>query len=370
VPTVGLTTFKDAIDHGVDFMGATVSNEAARDARRAVLAALREIANIHRWSYYYQRGRIGTSAQQTTGTIDYDHTGGTHERQVTLASGTWPDWAAFGVLVISNVAYEIADKKTSTVITLSSTSNPGADVAAGTSYILYRDTYPLPSDFVAGDEVMSLGSMLTLTFQHPRAWLQRQRIIQSPAAPHVYTVMGDQNYFGSLALKLSPPPDQAYQLDFLYQRRPRLLVLDEYSTGTVTATADATTLAGTGTTWTSSMVGSVVRLSDDATNKPTGLVGAEPPAAERVVMGFTSATSLTVDTAWSSTLTGVKHLISDPLDIEEGTMLTAFWRCVEKELGIIRKMKDRDLLIQLYKDALILAMEADSRSFRSGADVS
>lgn len=360
---IGLWTYKDAVDHALDYLGASVSNEAARDARRAILAAYREIGNIHRWSYFYQRGRIATVAPYSTGTVAYDHTGGTYERQLTLSSGSWPSWATFGVVVISNIAYEVAERKSSSVLTLSATSNPGDDVAAGTTYSIYRDTYPLPTDLVAIDEVINVGQILSMAYEHPRGWLNRQRITQSPASPFMYTVAGDQNYFGTLALKLFPAPDQVYQLDFLYQRRPRPLGLDEYSTGTVTVTANDQTVTGSGTTFTSSMVGSVIRLSDDATNKPTGVIGSEPPAAERVIMAYTSATALTVDTAFEDSLSGVKFLISPPLDLEEGAMLTAFWRCVEKELAVIRKMKDRDAIYGLYRQALLEAMEADSRSF-------
>ncbi len=365
MPTgLGLWTYKDAVEHAIDFLGAKVSNEASRDGRRAVFAAARELANAHRWSYLYQRGRIATVEPYDTGTIAYDHTGGTYERQVTLTSGTWPDWATFGVLVISNVAYEIAEKKSSTVITLLATSNPGEDVAAETTYTLYRDTYPMPCDFVAGDEVMSIGQAMSLCYEHPRSWLTRQRLVQSPAMPTIYTITGDQNYFGSLALRLFPPPDQVYQLDFLYQRRPRPLAVEEYSTGTVSAAADATTVTGTGTTWTSAHVGTVIRLSGDTLNKPTSRVGSNPPAAERVVMAVDSTTSLAVDAAFEDDYSGVKYLISDPLDLEEGAMLDAYWRCVEKELGVIRRMKDRGEMNAAYREALLLAMEADSRSFQ------
>lgn len=365
--SVALWTYKDAVDHAIDFLGADVSNEAARVAKRAVLAAYLEIANAHRWSYLYQRGRVTTVEPYATGTVAFDYTGGTYERMLTLTDGTWPEWAPYGVVVIGQTAYEVADRKSSAVLTLASHGNPGEDIDAGTSYTLYRDTYPLPSDFIAADEVIAIGQIACLTYQHPREWVNRQRIIQSPAVPNVYTVMGDQNYFGTLALKLFPAPDDAYQLDFIYQRRPRQLSLEEYSTGTVTVAADAVTVTGSGTTFTSAMVGSVIRLSDDSTNKPTGVVGSEPAAQERVVMSYTSATEVSVDTAFDQTLTGVKFVISNPLDLEEGAMLTAFWRCVEKELGVLRKMKDRDELFNLYRQALILAREADSRSFQPRA---
>ena len=86
---VNLFTYKDGVDHVLDFLGAAVSNEAKRDAKRAILAAYREFCAVRRWTYFMAQGRLVTVAPYSTGTITYTHTGGTYERQVTLATGTW-----------------------------------------------------------------------------------------------------------------------------------------------------------------------------------------------------------------------------------------------------------------------------------------
>lgn len=359
-----ITTYKDMIDHLVDYLGGSTSEETERYARRAIQAAYNEVATGHRWRYYLTRGRIVTAEPQTSSTITYDHTGGTYERMVTIASGTWPSWAAYGVLVISNVAYEVAERKSSTVITLAPSSNPGEDVAAGTSYTLYRDTYPLPIDFVEVGEIINVGTSQTIAIQSPQEWLSAQRSSVSTAQPAFCTISGDPNYFGIMALRLYPAPDDAYNLDFIYHRRPRQLNLAQYSTGSASTTSGLTTLTGSGTTFTSSMVGSLIRFgTQGGTDIPTGPGGTSPSTVERVLTGYTSGTSMTLDADPAATLTGVKFSVSDPVDIEEGAMLTFFLRECEKQLRDLKRMAPTSTEERHYQEAWFKARETDSRNF-------
>ena len=163
---VSLVTWKDLIDHTVDWMGVNPEAEAIRSARRATLNAMRDLANEANWIYYYGRCRITTSAPYTTGTIEYDHTGGAYERVVTLSGGTWPSWASLGTLVINNTPYEVSARKSATEITLTSGSNPGEDVAAGSTYTLFRDTYTLPNLFKSVGTIVMLGYSTLLAYEH------------------------------------------------------------------------------------------------------------------------------------------------------------------------------------------------------------
>jgi hypothetical protein len=364
MPTVNLTTYKDVVRHLIDFMGANVDEQAVRDCRRAVQSAYREFANAARWSYYYQNGQITTSASQTDGTIAYDHTGGAAERLVTLTDETWPSWAAYGHIVIDNVPYRIATRESSTTLTLSPRSNPGADVAAGTSYTLYRNTYPMPLDFISADRFASTSGQ-SPTYCHPSTITQQVRLAISPATPWNYSFIGDDNYVGSMAVVFWPPPDAAITYDFMYQRRPRALVYENESTGTVTVTADSAVVTGSGTAFKSAHEGSVLRISPNSTDEANGLVYATPFSAERLVTTYTSATQLTADSTFSESLSGVKYSISDPIDIEDGLMLEAFLRCCEKQVDVQRNRKpaDRDYAERAYREALIRARETDSRSF-------
>src|SRR5262245_36339930 len=125
---VELVTWNDVIEHLVDWMGANPTAEARRDAKRATLQALREVGDAHNWTYYYTLGRLATHAPSSQGTVVYSRTGAAYERMVTLTGSTWPAWAALGRLSIGQMNYEVASRKSDTVLTLSSTSCPGADI--------------------------------------------------------------------------------------------------------------------------------------------------------------------------------------------------------------------------------------------------
>lgn len=363
MPTTPLTTWNDASNRVLDYLGENATKLAVRDAKRTVLDAYRELATAHRWSYFYNSLRIDTVASYTTGTVSYTHTGGAFERLVTLTSGTWPSWAANGKIVINSIVYEVATRESNTQLTLSVNKNPGANVAAGTSYTLYRDTFPLPVDFVSADEFVNGTNNAELEYVHPSHWHRRQHTAPHVATPTQYTFMGSNDHLGAMAVAFYPPPDAAYALDAVYQRRPRPLLVEDYHAGTVTNTANSTTITGTGTTFTSGHVGSVIRLSANNVDLPTPLWGANPYVQERMITGFTNATTITVDSAIATAYTGVKYLISDPLDIEEGAMMTALWRCLEKQGTIARIMKNQMEAERAWLQALLAAREADSRNF-------
>lgn len=362
-----LTTYQDLIEHALDYLGADATAEGARYARRAVLSAYDDLAKGHRWTYYLQRGRLVTSAQQTTGTIAYDHTGGTYELQVTLSDATWPSWAALGTLLIGSVAYDIAERKSDTVLTLAETSNPGADVAAGTSYTLYRDTYPMPTDFQEAGELILPDLAGGLSYVRPAGWLEMQRTRLGPGLPRFYTFTGDHNYLGAMGVRFWPPPDTAMAVDYMYKRFPRPLAVQQYGTGTVSITSGSTTVTGSGTAWDASHVGCVLRLSAGSQYVPTGRAGAYPFRLERVVLSVESATSLTVDADPAETLSGVKYALSDPVDVDSGPMLTLLLREVEKQSRLGRRMRPSPEELREYEVAQDLAWGADSRSFERRA---
>lgn len=363
MPAQLLYTFKDAIDHALTYLGADVTAQAVRDARTAVRMAYRNLANAHNWSCYYQRGRLNTVAPQTDGTIAYTNS----TRTVTLSDATWPDWAAYGTLVIGGITYEVAERVSNATLTLSANSNPGADVAAGTAYTLLRDTYPMPVDFQSSDRMLNVTQSTWLMYTHPREWLERQRINIITAQPRIYSFTADPNYMGMLAVRFFPAPDAAYQFDYLYQRQPRPLVVEEYKTGTIATSSGSTSVVGTGTSWTSSLIGSVFRMARDTVNYPTGLDGATPYAYERVILDVPNATTLTLDGSIPETVTRAKYVVSDPVDIEIGAMLTVFQRGIEREVALSKRMKDKADAVSLYDRELRYAQQADSRSFERRA---
>ncbi len=362
---ITLWTYKDAIDHAVDYMGGATGKETERFARRAVQLAVNSFQGVRNWSYFNTTGRINLSASYSTGTIEYDHTGGSSERLVTLTSGTWPSWAADGSVVIADIPYAVSSRLSSTTLQLSVTLNPGDDVAAGTSYTIYRDGYTMPVDFGAAGELVHIGTASgPLDFMPHSDLIDLQRIRVITGTPRYYSFVGDPRRYGAIMIRLYPFPDVANTIAYSYRRQSRRLATDLYSTGTATITNGLTTLTGSGTTWNSQLVGCVIRFPIDASSPvPTGLAGANPFFVERTIAAYVSETSMTLDQDPQVSLAGVKYSISDPLDIEPGPMLTFFLREVEMQCRTIKRMTATDGEPQAYLKARTEAFEADAKTF-------
>ena len=264
-------TYADAIEHVSAYLGKDVSRYGASAVRRAIQSALLELPSHHDWTYYQTAGRVVTAAPYNSGSVAYTES----TRAVTLTGGTWPAWAAYGLLRIGQVYYEIETRDSGTQLTLKEATTPGENLAAGTTYELVRDTYPLPSDFVTGGTILVAGES---TFLRPRTLqdlIAARRTNDGPAKPEYHATVTGQLRDGKLAVTLFPAPDQRYALDFGYRRRPRDLVVESQAAGTVTVTSGSAVVAGQGTAFSARHVGTIFRAGADA-KPPTGAPGMLP----------------------------------------------------------------------------------------------
>ena len=96
----------------------------------------------HKWSFLREvtigTGNLSTAASYSTGTVTIV------AGVVTLASGTFPSWAAQGTLIADGNSYDVSTRDGDTQVTLYDTT---AAEAAGTSYVLARHSYVLPDSF-------------------------------------------------------------------------------------------------------------------------------------------------------------------------------------------------------------------------------
>jgi hypothetical protein len=362
-----ILSFHDAYTHLFDFVGKDGSSPAQRDIVRAIQQAHTELANAHAWEYYESEYRIRLSAPYSTGTITYDHTGGTYEREVTLASGTWPSWAASGKLRIGATNHNVATRESDTVITLDPSLNPGTDVAAGTSYTLFRSEYPLPQDMISMSSPLNEDNWWYNSYVTPNAFLRLEKHGYTTGSTYAWTIKGDPNNLSQLVIAVYPAADAGDSMDFMYRRRPRRLLISGAKTahtqGTIATTSGSTTVTGTGTSFDSSMVGSLFRRGD-ATNTPDGIYGLNPYQEERSIIAVASTTSLTLDAGSSATSSGVKYMVTDPVDIEH-SMANLFLRCCEKQIAQGRRMEDVAQIVALYDMELRKAKNSSSRSTQS-----
>ncbi len=385
---ISYTTFSDAIDHGIDYLGGNPSDQARRDCVRAAVEAYRDIANAFNWSYLYTQGRVITNpafdGSENNCTIQFQQTGGTYPLQVTLTGGTWPSWAGQGYIragttglfpsyipvtgdvdtTTSFVAFKVAEMKSATVLTLDPVINPGIDLPAGTPFILYCDTYLLPEDYISQDQALYERNFGGMSYTHPREWLYENRYVFAQGVPMAYTITGDQKWPGRMVIRVYPWPYEFRTIDYIYKRRPRPLYVPLITGGTVAIAANTNALMGTGTNFNVSQVGSVVRLSGTGTKPPSSLImGSNPAVFETVITDWISATQVNLQDASVQAYSGVQYTISDSIDIEAGAMMNAYLRCVEKHIGMSRTLKDKPSAAKQYLEALAEAKSADSRSF-------
>ena len=364
MPAPQLITYSDAVESMQDFLQGMNVAAHQQVIRRAIQVAYREIVTARDWRCMIRNGRVQLQAPQSTGTIAYDN----DTRTLTLSGATLPSWAINGAVCINNVLSDIESVESSTSCTLDATLNPGKDIDTGTSYTLFPRWYILPSDFVSlagtlNEQIWAAGQYIS-----PAELFTMQRNDQSFGVPRWYTVAQAPDLYGSMALFIHPASDVTETLDFPYVSRPRNLrysgqdAID--SAGTITVTAGTATVTGDSTQFTADHVGSIIRISGNAT-KPTGVIGGNPYVEERAIAAYTSATEITLDAAVAASRDAVKYVISDPIDLDI-SLQDAFMRCAEKQLAISRNLESRNQIILAAEAALFQAKCADGRSIQRG----
>lgn len=186
--TTSIFTYEDAINHGLAYIGGDPNIEALRDVQRSIDAAYRDLTVSHNWSYLLKQGRVFTSptwgtnngTRQLDGTIasptlQYVGSGGTYPNQVTITGDVWPDWAGDAYLRIGLIDCAVDRLMSANTLTLDPYICPPTDYPAGTSFILYRDSYVLPDDFTTADRAIYETWFGGMAFVHPREWVYSKR---------------------------------------------------------------------------------------------------------------------------------------------------------------------------------------------------
>jgi hypothetical protein len=356
----------DALERLIDFAGsegAAESEATVRKCKRAIQDALRGFPELHRWKHHYSHERLFLKAPYDTGTVEYDAT----TRALTLTGGVWPAWSADANVRIDDLVSKVYTRDSDTVLTLDSVVHPEAAIAAGTTYKIYLDQYDLQDDYLANDYPIAKCMYGALHYVHPSSHLWLTRSAEQSGSPAYYTILPSRHDPQRFAIAVSPFPDSDQTLDILYQRRMRRLRYFNVDAGTASTVALSNTVAGVGTAWAADMIGATLRLSADTT-PPTGSDGNNLAAFESVVTAVASPTSLTVANLCPVSLAGVATMLSDRLDLEDGTMATAFcWQAIQ-HLAAALRMKDRPKVEQEARDYLIRAREADARDFSPKVD--
>ncbi len=353
-----ILTYADAIERCKFFMEARGVPAEQTVLRGAIQDAYEEIINSHDWPFLQRNGRAYVYAANGDGTCQYTHS----TRILTLSDTTFTEsWAPDASIRIGNIVCDIESYTDTTHVVLSRIMNPGENIAAGTSCTIYQRWVRLPLDFVnfSGpiDESRSnFGTKVSL-----KELLGLDRAGSSSGDMRFYAVAEAPDLYGQKVMYFYPMAGSDKTLDFAYYRRPRQLRYSGYDAndfvGTVVVAAGSPSVAGTTTAFADTHVDSIFRIGADATNRPTGHYGQYPYADQRAVASVADATTLTLDGDVTTSGSGVKYTISDPIDIGLSAH-NAFLRCCEKNLAQARNLPKLDEITAVADRALLQAMGA------------
>ena len=261
------------------------SSDQTTDIEECIQDGIRDVHAAHTWSFFRPVKEITTTAPYSTGTITVA------SGVVTLSGGTFPSWAAVGVLKLDNEYYDVDTRDGDTQVTLEDTSVTEADAS---SYELGRPEYDLPTTFEAieGDLTYEPGQS---DFYPPvrqkhdgeiRRLRQDDPYHDRPIYYGIRTVEFDPTVGSRRRLTLYPTPDAAYVLKARMKLRATMIdAVNQYPVG-------GETLAQL---FTEACLAAAERNYDEENKRHTERYNDLLPLAIRDDLEMTSPTSLGAD---------------------------------------------------------------------------
>ena len=221
---ISYTTLLSRVGHYLYGIREGYDTEQTENIIDCIRDGLRDVYAAHSWSFFRPVEDISTTAPYSTGTVTIV------AGVVTLAGGTFPSWAADGILKVSDNYYSISLRNSGTSLTLDDTS---VAVAAGTSYELARPEIELPTAFeaIANDSDLTYYPGQNECYPPVRQRHDKGiRILQQgnpyfdrPTLYSVRTVEFDPTVGSQKRLALYPAPDAAYVLRVPMVLRPTMI---------------------------------------------------------------------------------------------------------------------------------------------------
>lgn len=328
-------TAKDLQDTLINMVGGNADNESVTDIRQAIRQALRMVSAEHAWPYYHDYMHLNTNEVYDTGTITYTAS----TRTVTLSGGTFPTWAASGVLIIDTYHCRVQTRTNGTTLVIRSDDAPVDDFTG--DFTIYQYQYSLTSDY----NIYKFGKIQVdqsnwLEYVPPSIFETdiRRQALTTGGRPRWFTISRSIALTGRNVISLWPYPTTELRLRMGYIRHPMDILTWDYQTGQVATTASSASITGTGTVFASRHVGSLLRTYSDRLNAPTSRDGLYPPVDESVISAYTSATSITTTDEMTTTASDVAYVISDLLDVDNTIMLELITYAARKELASLRRV--------------------------------
>lgn len=183
------------------------------DVNRIIRSGRRRFFSAAPWSFLEMNYPLVTTAPQSTGTVTMVN------GVVTLSGATWPsDVVDNYVVEIDGGVYSVASRDSSTQITLNDVDST-TDADAGTSYVAYKFSYALPSNFagfldpITRENNTQLKEYATLPEWTVRAVGNRTSVRSDE--PEIFSLMqipASTTGIPAWYLRLYPLPDKVYVL--------------------------------------------------------------------------------------------------------------------------------------------------------------
>lgn len=213
--------------------------DSLADIDDCIRDGLNRVYTAYDWSFFKPIEDISTTAPYTTGTVTVVN------GVVTLATGTWPSWAAYGILSVSDSYYSVASRDSDSQITLDDTT---VDVDAGTSYELGCPEIALDASFeaISGDSALTYypdqNELYPAVEQRHDQTIRKLQMndpyFDRPVYYSVRTVEFDPTVGSRKRLSFYPVPDAVYVLRAPMILRPTMIdYTNEYPVGGETLAA-------------------------------------------------------------------------------------------------------------------------------------
>jgi len=331
-------------------------NELAR-LRTAIDDAYRDLPTMHNWKFYHRDFYLRTEASVTVGSATYDHTGGAYERQLTLASGSWPTSAEYGYVYFEGSSYEVERRVSSTVVVLSEETNPGRDLSMSGA-VWFRSRYTLPSNVYKVVEIFQGNSLNRLVYASPAEASRLKQVYQSVGNPMRYSLLPSRDQFGVMDLCLIPAPsvETTYKIACKISPTPFRTLEVAASDGVVVNASTA--LNSSSATFSNRIVGCLVRLSPTS-KLPKGLHQDDEQrddyVFQSIVRRVVSATEIEMTQPCDFSGSSLGYSISDIADIEPRGMLSYF-EALAWEKFSLNTQGDNDDKIDLARSSTMAAL--------------
>jgi hypothetical protein len=356
-----MLTYFDAIEHLITTSFGGSQDAEQKDIRLAIQRSFDEVAYIKDWEFYITHGRINFEPTWS-GTVTFDVSTNTLTKQTGEA---FPANAKYYKVRIGNVVANVATRSSDSALILDSTLTFNANISSATAATLYRSVYPMPSDFRSIDSPIDENTWTSFRYVTPDQAMKMERAQDVQGSPSYWTVVKDPDSLTGFALKVLGYPTQTETLDFTYRRTPRQLRLSGHETASRAGTiaSSGTAITGTASTFSSDMVGSILRVGTTALH-PDTLNSVNPFKAEVEIATYTSATAIAIANT-IGTYSGVKYIVTDPVDAPPH-MTNCILSCAEYWLARTRNQDTEDKF-GLYQRDLRLGMESDQLAPMSGS---